>query len=75
MNKDVNVIGMLLNHKENKILPFAEMQMDLKICLVNLSCRERQILYDITICDIQKVTQMNAYAKQKQTHRNKKTNL
>ena len=30
--------------------------MDLKICLVNLSCRERQILYDITICDIQKVT-------------------
>ena len=40
--------GILLSHKKNEIMPFAETWMDLEIIILSKSERERQIPCDIT---------------------------
>jgi len=40
--------GILLNHKKNKIMPFATTQMQLEIITLSEVKRERQIPYDTT---------------------------
>ena len=40
--------GLLLNHKKNKIMPFATTRMQLEIITLSEVKRERQIPYDIT---------------------------
>ena len=40
--------GLLLNHKKNKIMPFATRRMQLEIITLSEVKRERQIPYDIT---------------------------
>ena len=76
MNKDVVYIhnGILFSHKEN-IMPFATIWMDLGIIILN-EANQRQISYGIIcIWNLKKMTQMNLFIKQKQTHKTSETNL
>ena len=43
--------GMLLSHKKNEILPFAATMVDPEGIMQN-EIKDRQILYDITLCGI-----------------------
>ena len=40
--------GISLSHKQDEIMPFAAIGMDLEIIILSKSERERQISYDIT---------------------------
>ena len=44
--------GILLSHKKNEIMPFAETWMNLEIMISEISQTEKDISYDITICGI-----------------------
>ena len=60
--------------KKNEIMPFAATQMDLEIIILSeVSQTEKDKYYMISlICGIYKITQMNLFTKQKQTHRHRK---
>ena len=54
-------------------MPLAATLMDLEIIMLSEEVREEQISYDITyIWNLKKMTQMNLFTKQKQSHRRKK---
>ena len=73
MDKDVVHIynGLLLSHEKNEIIPIAATWMDLEIITVSEVCQTGKDKYHMLsfICGIlKKMTQMNLFTKQKQTH-------
>ena len=61
--------GILLSHKKNETLSFTATWMDLEITLSEVSQKEKDKYYMISlICRIIKIKQMNLFTKQKQTH-------
>ena len=60
--------GILLSRKENKIMPFATVWVELEIVIQSeVSQRERQMLFNISC--MWNLKQMNLSTKQKQSHR------
>ena len=66
--------GVLLSHEKHEIMPFAATLMDPEmVTLSELSQTERRVSCEITYTWNLKYNSMNLFAKQKPTHRRKKT--
>ena len=69
LNVHGQINGILISHKNYKIMPCAPTQTDLEILILR-GVRERRISYATTcLCDPdKKMIQMNLFIRQKQTH-------